>query len=157
MSPWMSRDSFFDFFYLVWGRDNAAGCVGDRVQRVRSSNSFVITRRDHTRGARREGKVFFFDLTRAATNRTVVSRPTRRRSAVATTTTTRGGEGGARSSARNGMATFLRIKNHPPSDRRGDEGGGGGVRPTSGSFYTSECWGGVQRRQLALKGIEDGD
>ena len=29
--------------------------------------------------------------------------------------------------------------------------------PRLGSFHTSECWGGVQRRQLALKGIEDGD
>ena len=35
--------------------------------------------------------------------------------------------------------------------------GGGGEDAFSGPFYTSERRGGVQRRQLKLKGVEDGD
>jgi hypothetical protein len=35
--------------------------------------------------------------------------------------------------------------------------GGGGEDAFSGPFYTSERRGGVQRRQMELKGVEDGD
>jgi hypothetical protein len=37
------------------------------------------------------------------------------------------------------------------------DGGGGEDAFSSGPFYTSERRGGVQRRQMELKGVEDGD
>ena len=58
--------------------------------------------------------------------------------------------GAGRTGARIARSTFAEPKTTTA-------GGGGGVVSSSGPFYTSECRGGVERRQLKLKGVEGGD